>query len=279
MKYLKKNEGIFTGKAEKTFDKLIQDLEKRLTEGGYKFHKEPNKAMGSQLKVLSYVITDKHPEISEIEYQMKVFLIKKGTFDKPFVHAKVEGNQVHEGGLIKSVDSSMSKVTIELSEMELSENSLSIYGLLDMCEKKILLKNKREKNSKSFYDEFPIEDIKDRLTDLEDEFGINCEVSRLDDGYIGYSVDLDLNLKFKKVEVFEMRLLPSAFFDQGSHYIKVDDKMDTYSKVISELNNLSKVYRSMGLIMFFDPFYLINVGNINFNLIKRDLVKSEKDSE
>jgi hypothetical protein len=275
MKYLKTNESIFTRKAEKTFDKLIQDLESRLTQGGYTFHKEPNKAMGSQLKVLSYVIADKHPEVSEIEYQMKVFLIKKGTFDKPFVHAKVEGNKVHEGGLIKSGDSSMSKVTMELSEMELSENSLSIYGLLDMCEKQILLKNKREKNSKSFYDEFPIEDIKDRLTDLEDEFGINCEVSRLSrlsGGHIGYSVDLDLNLKFKKFENFARNRT-----EQGSHYIKVDDKMDIYSKVISELNNLSKVYRSMGLIMFFDPFYLINVGNINFNLIKRDFVKSERE--
>jgi hypothetical protein len=56
-----------------------------------------------------------------------------------------------------------------------------------------------------------MEDIKDRLTDLEDEFGINCEVSRLSGGQIGYSVDLDLNLEFKKVE------------NQGSHYIKVDD--------------------------------------------------------
>jgi hypothetical protein len=254
MKYLKTNEGIFTGKAEKTFDKLIQDLEKRLAEGGYKFHKEPNKAMGSQLKVLSYVI--KHPIVSEIEYQMKVLLVKEGTFDKPFVRAEVKGNQVHEDGY-----SSMS----ELNYMELSENSLSIYELLDMCERQILSKNKRERTSKSFYDEFPIEDIKDRLTDLEDEFGINCEVSRLVGGHIGYSVDLDLNLKFKKVE------------KQGSHYIKVDDKMDTYSKVISEVNNLSKVYRSMGLIMFFDPFYLINTGNIYFNLIKKDFVKSERE--
>jgi hypothetical protein len=268
MKYLKTNESIFNRKAEKTFDKLIQDLESRLTEGGYTFHKEPNKVfMGRSakdiLKDVSYVITDKHPIVSEIEYKMKVILVKEGTFDKPFVHAKVEGNQVHEGGLIKSGDSSMS----ELTYMELSENSLSIYGLLDMCEKQILLKNKRERTSKSFYDEFPIEDIKDRLTDLEDEFGINCEVSRLSGGQIGYSVDLDLNLKFKKVE------------NQGSHYIKVDDKMDIYSKVISELNNLNKVYRSMGLIMFFDPFYLINVGNINFNLYKKSFIKSERDSE
>jgi hypothetical protein len=266
MKYLKTNEGIFTGKAEKTFDKLIQDLESRLTEGGYTFHKEPNKVfMGRSikdiLKEVSYVITDKHPIVSEIEYLIKVILVKEGTFDKPFVHAKVEGNKVHEGGLIKSGDSSMS----ELTYMELSENSLSIYGLLDTCEKQILLKNKRERTSKSFYDEFPIEDIKDRLTDLEDEFGINCEVSRLSGGHIGYSVDLDLNLKFKKIE------------KQGSHYIKVDEKMDIYSKVISELNSLNKVYRSMGLIMFFDPFYLINVGNINFNLIKKDFVKSERE--
>jgi len=268
MKYLKTNESIFTGKAEKTFDKLIQDLESRLTEGGYTVHKEPNKVfMGRSakdiLKDVSYVITDKHPIVSEIEYQIKVLLVKEGTFDKPFVHAKVEGNQVHEGGLIKSGDSSVSQLTY----MELSENSLSIYGLLDTCEKQILLKNKRERTSKYFYDEFPIEDIKDRLTDLEDEFGINCEVSRLAGGQIGYSVDLDLNLEFKKVE------------NQGSHYIKVDEKMDIYSKVISELNTLNKVYRSMGLIMFFDPFYLINVGNINFNLYKKSFIKSERDSE
>jgi hypothetical protein len=217
---------------------------------------------------VSYVITDKHPIVSEIEYQIKVLLVKEGTFDKPFVHAKVEGNKVHEGGLIKSGDSSMS----ELTYMELSENSLSIYGLLDTCEKQILLKNKRERTSKSFYDEFPIEDIKDRLTDLEDEFGINCEVSRLSGGQIGYSVDLDLNLKFKKFENFARNRT-----EQGSHYIKVDEKMDIYSKVISELNSLSKVYRSMGLIMFFDPFYLINVGNINFNLYKKSFIKSERE--
>ena len=266
MKYLKTNESIFTGKAEKTFDKLIQDLESRLTEGGYTFHKEPNKVfMGRSikdvLKEVSYVVTDEHPVVSEIEYLMKVILVKEGTFDKPFVHAKVEGNQVHEGGIIKSGNSSVS----ELTYMQLSEDSLSIYGLLDMCERQILSKNKKEKTENSFYQDFPIEEIKDRLTDLEDEFGINCEVSRLVGGHIGYSVDLDLNLKFKKVE------------KQGSHYIKVDEKMDVYSKVISELNSLNKVYRSMGLIMFFDPFYLINVGNINFNLIKKDFVKSERE--
>ena len=266
MKYLKTNESIFTGKAEKTFDKLIQDLESRLTEGGYTFHKEPNKVfMGRSikdvLKEVSYVVTDEHPVVSEIEYLLKVILVKEGTFDKPFVHAKVEGNQVHEGGIIKSGNSSVS----ELTYMQLSEDSLSIYGLLDMCERQILSKNKKEKTENSFYQDFPIEEIKDRLTDLEDEFGINCEVSRLVGGHIGYSVDLDLNLKFKKVE------------KQGSHYIKVDEKMDVYSKVISELNSLNKVYRSMGLIMFFDPFYLINVGNINFNLIKKDFVKSERE--
>ena len=266
MKYLKTNESIFTRKAEKTFDKLIQDLESRLTQGGYKFQKRSNKVyMGRStkdvLKEVSYVVTDEHPVVSEIEYLLKVILVKEGAFDKPFVHAKVEGNQVHEGGIIKSGNSSVS----ELTYMQLSEDSLSIYGLLDMCERQILSKNKKEKTENSFYQDFPIEEIKDRLTDLEDEFGINCEVSRLVGGHIGYSVDLDLNLKFKKVE------------KQGSHYIKVDEKMDIYSKVISELNSLNKVYRSMGLIMFFDPFYLINVGNINFNLIKKDFVKSERE--
>ena len=72
MRYLKTNEGLFTGKAEKTFDKLIQDLESRLTEGGYTFHKEPNKVfMGRSakdiLKEVSYTIIDKHPIVSEIE--------------------------------------------------------------------------------------------------------------------------------------------------------------------------------------------------------------------
>lgn len=266
MKYLKTNESIFTRKFEKTFDKLIQDLESRLTQGGYTFHKEPNKVfMGRStkdvLKEVSYVITTKHPIVSEIEYLMKVILVKEGTFDKPFVHAKVQGDQVHEGGLIKSGNSSVS----ELTYMQLSEDSLSIYVLLDTCERQILSKNKREKTENSFYEDFPIGEIKDRLTDLEDEFGINCEVSRLGGGHIGYSVDLDLNLKFKKFE------------NQGSHYIKVDEKMDIYSKVISELNSLSKVYRSMGLIMFFDPFYLINTGNISFNLFKKDFIKSERE--
>ena len=266
MKYLKTNESIFTGKSEKIFDKLIQDLESRLTQGGYTFHKEPNKVfMGRStkdvLKEVSYVMTDKHPIVSEIEYLMKVILVKEGTFDKPFVHAKVQGDQVHEGGLIKSGNSSVS----ELTYMQLSEDSLTIYGLLDTCERQILSKNKREKTENSFYEDFPIGEIKDRLTDLEDEFGINCEVSRLGGGHIGYSVDLDLNLKFKKFE------------NQGSHYIKVDEKMDIYSKVISELNSLSKVYRSMGLIMFFDPFYLINTGNISFSLFKKDFIKSERE--
>ena len=266
MKYLKTNESIFTGKSEKIFDKLIQDLESRLTQGGYTFHKEPNKVfMGRStkdvLKEVSYVMTDKHPIVSEIEYLMKVILVKEGTFDKPFVHAKVQGDQVHEGGLIKSGNSSVS----ELTYMQLSEDSLTIYGLLDTCERQILSKNKREKTENSFYEDFPIGEIKDRLTDLEDEFGINCEVSRLGGGHIGYSVDLDLNLKFKKFE------------NQGSHYIKVDEKMDIYSKVISELNSLSKVYRSMGLIMFFDPFYLVNTGNISFNLFKKAFIKSERE--
>lgn len=258
MKYLKTNEGLFTGKAQKVFSKLIEDLEIRLTGGGYEFKKEPNKVFLGRsakdiIKTAEYTINK-----DDIEYLLKVCLIKEGTFDDPFVHARLYGSLVHE--FKSSDDYSMP----ELRYMKLSENSLTIYGLLDQCKFEILNRNKRKNTAKSFYEDFPIEEIKDRLLDLSDEFGMACDVSKMEGGDIGYDVDMDLNIKFKKIE------------RHGGHYIKVDNKMDIYSKVIIEINNLSKVFSSMGLTMFLDPYYLINSGSISFKLFKTKFVVNKK---
>jgi hypothetical protein len=250
MKYLKTNESLFTRKAQKVFSKLIEDLEKRLTQGKYKFKNEPNKvSLGRSdkdiIEMSQYTIIK-----DDIEYLLKVALIKEGNFGNPFVHARVYGHPAHEVRF--NDDYSIP----ELRHMQLSEDSLSIYELLEEVRDEILDRNKMKNAEKSFYEEFPIDDIKDRLLDLSDEFGMPCEVSKMEGGDIGYDVDMDLNIKFKKIE------------RHGGHYIKVDSKMDIYSKVIIEINNLSKVFNSMGLTMLLDPYYLINSGSISFKLFK-----------
>ena len=256
MKYLKTNEGLFTGKSQKVFSKLIEDLEVRLTGGGYEFKKEPNEVFLGRsakdiIKTAEYTINK-----DDIEYLLKVGLIKEGSFDTPFVHAKVGADQVVVNEFFGGRGD---YVTLEISHMELTENSLSIYGLLDQCKQKIQDKNSRKNTEKSFYEEFPVEDIKDRLLDLSDEFGMACEVSKIQPGSypaVGYDVDMELDIKFIKLESF------------GGHYIKADENMDIYAKVIVEVNNLSKVFNSMGLTMFFEPYYLINTGGVSFRLYK-----------
>jgi hypothetical protein len=256
MKYLKTNEGLFTGKSEKVFSKLIEDLEKRLTEGGYEFKKEPNKlftgrAVKDIIKIIQYTINK-----DDIEYLLKVLLVKEGSFDKPFVHAVVGADQVVVNEFFGGRDDYF---MFEISHMELKENSLRIYELLDQCKQQIQDKNSRKKTESSFYEDYPIEDIKDRLLDLTDEFGMACEVSKIQPGAYpagGYEVDMELDIEFIKLESF------------GSHYIKADEKMDIYARVIVEVNNLSKVFNSMGLTMWFEPYHLINMGNVSFRLYK-----------
>jgi len=257
MKYLKTNEGLFTGKSEKVFSKLIEDLEKRLTEGVYEFKKEPNKlftgrAVKDVIKTIEYTINK-----DNIEYLLKVLLVKEGSFDKPFVHAVVGADQLVVNEFFGGHDVN---VRFEIIQMELTENSLRIYELLDKCKLEILKINKRKNTENSFYEDFPIEDIEDRLLDLSDEFGMACVTSKMKGGDIGYDVNMDLNLKFKKIE------------RQGGHYIKVDDKMDIYTKFIIEINNLSKTFKSMGLTMFLDTNYLLGSGSISFKLFKTEFV-------
>jgi hypothetical protein len=248
MKYLKTNEGLFTGKAEKVFSELIQDLEEWLTGGGYEFKKEPNKVFIGRMvrhiiKTVDYTINK-----DDIEYLLKVALVKERSFDNPFVHARVEGKQGDFNGVA------------EVSYMDLTISSLSIYTLLNQCKEQILSKSKRKNTENSFYEDFPIEDIKDRLLDLSDEFGIESIVSKMKGGDIGYDVNMDLSVKFRKIE------------RQGGHYIKVDDKMDIYTKSIIEINNLSKTFNSMGLTMFLETNYLLNSGSISFKLFKTEFV-------
>jgi hypothetical protein len=258
MKYLKTNEGLFTGKAEKVFSKLIEDLEKRLTEGGYEFKKEPNKVFIGRMvkdiiKTVDYTINK-----DDIEYLLKVLLVKEGSFDKPFVHAVVDADQVVVNEFFGGRDDS-ANVRFEIIHMELTENSLSIYELLKKCKQQIQDKNSKKKTERSFYEDFPIEDIKDRLLDLTDEFGMACEVSKIQPGAYpagGYEVDMELDIKFIKLESF------------GNHYRKADEKMDIYARVIVEVNNLSKVFNSMGLTMWFEPYHLINTGSVSFRLYK-----------
>jgi hypothetical protein len=257
MKYLKTNEGLFAGKSQKVFSKLIEDLEVRLTGGGYEFKKEPNKVFLGRspkdiIKTAEYTINK-----DDIEYLLKVALVKERSFDNPFVHARVEGKQGDFNGVA------------EVSYMDLTISSLSIYTLLNQCKEQILSKSKRKNTENSFYEDFPIEDIKDRLLDLSDEFGIESIVSKMKGGDIGYDVNMDLSVKFRKIE---HSFLAVPTFGQGGHYIKVDDKMDIYTKSIIEINNLSKTFNSMGLTMFLETNYLLNSGSISFKLFKTEFV-------
>jgi hypothetical protein len=260
MKYLKTNEGLFTGKVERLFSGIIEKLEKRFVDRGWNFKKEPNKLfMGVSNKDIinsvDYTITKDSDDIV-IKYLMKIILVKEKTFSKPYLDVRVTGYEMVDGGDKQSDNSD----TVTFNESDLSNEdkvASSIYGLLDRCKQRISQGNSVKKTIDSFYDDFPIEDIKDRLLDLQDEFGVSYEIYKVGAGLNPYyEVDMDLGIKFKTMESF------------GSHYIEVDEKMDMYAKVIMELNNLSKVFKSMGLTMWFEPYYLINIGGVSFRLYK-----------
>ena len=259
MKYIKTNEGLFNGKAEKAFSEIIKDLEKKLVDGGYEFKKEPNKiftgiSIKSILKTEDYTIIEKFDNIT-IKYLMKVNLIKENILDKPYIKGIVEGNQLLDGGIIKSDDSSITGTSfLSLEKIEPAANEL--FSILNSCKHEILIRNKTEKDANSFYENFPIEEIKDRLVELGDEFESKFKVSKMEsvsDDSIGYNLYIDLDFKFNKRY-------------EGSDYIKVDKQMDTYSKIISEINNISKTFNSMGLTMFFAINLLNERGSISMKL-------------
>jgi hypothetical protein len=250
MKYIKTNEGLFNGKAEKAFAEIIKDLEKRLVDGGYEFKKEPNKiftgiSIKSILKTEDYTIIEKFDNIT-IKYLMKVNLTKEKILDKPCIKARVEGNQLFDGGIIKSNDSSIMEISV-LSLEEIEPAGTSLFSVLDSCKHEILIRNKTEKDANSFYENFPIEEIKDRLVELGDEFESKFRVSKMDsltDERIGYNLYMDLDFKFKSIY-------------EDATYIRVDKQMDTFTKIISEINNISKTFNSMGLTLFFAIHRLI----------------------
>jgi hypothetical protein len=94
---------------------------------------------------------------------------------------------------------------------------------------------------------------------------INCGQVLLWKGIVSYGVIASSSIS--------VALLKECFFlikleSFGSHYIKADEKMDIYARVIVEVNNLSKVFNSMGLTMWFEPYHLINTGGVSFRLYK-----------
>lgn len=151
---------------------------------------------------------------------------------------------------------------MEITHGQLSENPISIFGLMDPCKKQALSIYNRGNKSRDFYQTFPIDDIRDRLYDLSDELGVEFKVEKIETGIDGYDVEFDLSIKFEKRE------------HQGFHYVEAD--MDLYSKLITELNNLYKVFDSMGLTLYFDPFSIIHNGSVYIEILEK---KEKPDGE
>jgi hypothetical protein len=265
MKYLKTNEALFTGKSEKIFEKLIQNFENKLREEGLEFEKKKNdlwlgRTPKSVLKRVDYLITEKNAVKgvdSHFEYKYAIALIKESTFDTPFIHVKCDCS-LSLGDLISAEHRGL----MEMTQAQLSENPISIFGLMDPCKRQALSRYNRGTKSRDFYQTFPIDDIRDRLYDLSDELGVEFEVEPIKTGIDGYDVEFDLSIKFEKREY------------QGFHYVKAD--MDLYSKLITELNNLYKVFDSMGLSLYFDPFSIIHTGSVYIEILEK---KEKPDGE
>ena len=258
MKYLKTNEALFTGKSEKIFEKLIQNFENKLREEGLEFEKRKNDLWLDQtpksiLKRVDYLVTEKNAvkgEDSHFEYKYAIALISESTFDKPFVHARCDCS-LSVGDLISGYQYTNERSLI----IDLEENPISIFGLMDPCKKVALSRYNRNNKSRDFYQTFPIDDIRDRLYDLSDELGVEFSVEKIKTGIDGYDVEFDLSIKFEKREY------------QGSHYVRAD--MDLYSKLITELNNLHKVFDYMGLTLYFDPFSIIHDGSVYIEILEK----------
>jgi len=257
MRYLKTNEALFTNKSEKLFDKLLQNFENKLTEKGLVFEKKKNdlwfgRTPKSILKRVDYLVIEKNAvkdRKSNFEYKYAIGLIKESTFDNPFIQANCECSL--------SLDDLISveyKCRTEIIQDRLSESPISIFGLMDPCKKQVLNKYNNGNKKKDFYQSFPIEDIKDRLNDISDEFGVDFSIEQIKkNGINGYDVEFDLPLRFEK---------------RSDHYVKAD--MDLYSKLIIELNSLYKFFDSMELSLYFDPFSIINTGSVYLQILEKE---------
>ncbi len=132
--------------------------------------------------------------------------------------------------------------------------SCSRYELIDICRREIEDSGIRKASENSFYEDYPVDDIKDRLLDFTDEFSSTFKVSKIYNS--GWGIDIDLSIKFIK--------------NEDDDYIKVDEQMLVYNKVIAELIELGKVFNSMGLTLFFKADSLISGGDLYLKLYKTE---------
>jgi len=261
MKYLKTNEGLFNGKAEKAFSKLIQDFENKLTSDGYNFTNEPNKLLINRpnkniLKTESYTITDKN----NITYLLKIVLVKE-TFAKSFIHARIDATKKHDdGSIIKINNSDYGYGHNELDNIDLYKNPLSnIYELLHICKNKIDNQGAVKNITDNFYDNFSIDDIKDNLFDLSDTYG-EYKITKSEIKIASYSISFIDNYKF--------------FNNTSQIYSNKYLKCSTaFVEFINEIDSLTKKFDSMGLELVINLSSIIDSGSINLHLYAKNKKK------
>lgn len=275
MIYLKYNEAsiksLLGNNSIEKFDKIVSEFKSYLTKNGYKISEIGLSNFGLEghrtLKNSSFSASKSD---SIIDF---LFFIP----EKNFKFSKSKNINVISNGFLKSEYGNLSSFSArnayDLGEMgknrleSFTINSIdleSLIEILECCEEELKERSVLKLKKLDFYDEFPVEDIKDYLIDLFDSIG-KYEISKLDDSGFGdritpgYYVDFEYVTEIESVEV-------------GSfHYSNCLD----FSDIITDISQTSKRLDSIGLSMKMDIHSLANNGGVSLIITKKINTKNE----
>ncbi len=280
MRYLKYNEAslksLLGNDSIEKFDKIVSEFKSYLTKNGYKIGEIELSNFGLEgHKTLENSSFNASKSDNIIDF---LFYIP----EKNFKFSKSKYINIICNGFLKSEygngNNLSARSAYDLGEMgknrseSFTINSIdldSLIEILECCEEELKQRNFLKSKRLDFYDEFPVEDIKDYLIDLFDNIG-KYEISKLDDSGLlsglfgdritpGYYVDFEHVNEIESVEI-------------GSfHYSNCLD----FSGIITDIGETAKRLYSIGLSMKMDIHSLANNGGVSLIITKKINTENE----
>ena len=271
MRYLKYNEAslksLLGNDSIEKFDKIVSEFKSYLTKNGYKigeielsnFGLEDHKTFFSASKsdniidFLFYIPENKFRFIKD----KNINIICNGFLKSEYGNGNnLSARSAYDlGEMGKNRSESFTINSIDLD---------SLIEILECCEEELKQRNFLKSKRLDFYDEFPVEDIKDYLIDLFDNIG-KYEISKLDDSGFGDRITPGYYVDFEHVNEIESVEIGSF------HYSNCLD----FSGIITDIGETAKRLYSIGLSMKMDIHSLANNGGVSLIITKKINTENE----
>lgn len=274
MRYLKYNEAslksLLGNDSIEKFDKIVSEFKSYLTKNGYKIgeielsnfglegHKTLenssfNASKSDNIIDFLFYIPEKNFKFSKSKY---INIICNGFLKSEYANLSAR-NAYDLGELGKN---RLKSFTINSIDLE------SIIEILESCEEELKERSDIKSKKLDFYDEFPVEDIKDYLIDLFDNLG-KYEISKIDDSSMAYGFEYDPGYSIDFEEPIDIDTEQVGSF----YYSNCLD----FSDIIADIGQTSKRLDSVGLTIKMDLHSLVNNGGLSLIITKKINTENE----